>query len=134
MPRINVMGYPKWKWASGVNTGEVVVGNLGSHKRTKYGVLGTHVNLTSRIESYTVGGQILISEATLQAVGPILRIAQQMHIEAKGIDEPITLYDVRGIGGEHNLFLPEGEDALCPLPESIPLMYTSLEGKYFSEI
>jgi adenylate cyclase len=52
----------------GVNTGEVVVGNIGSPKRAKYGLVGSHVNLTARIESYTVGGQILISEATRQAV------------------------------------------------------------------
>src|SRR5262245_13654526 len=123
-------GLPEVEMGIGVNTGEVVVGNIGSHRRTKYGVLGTHVNLTSRIESYTIGGQILISESTLQAVGPILRIAQQMEIEAKGIDRPITLYDVRGIGGEHNLFLPEGEDSFIPLPEGIPVKYTVLEEKY----
>ena len=125
-------GLPEVEMGIGVNTGEVVVGNLGSHKRAKYGVLGTHVNLTARIESYTIGGQILISETTLQDVGPILRIAQQMEIEAKGIDRPITLYDVRGIGGAHDLFLPEGEDTLVPLHERIPLMYTVLEGKYLS--
>jgi adenylate cyclase len=114
----------------GVNTGEVVVGNLGSHKRTKYGVVGTPVNLTARIESYTVGGQILISESTLQEVGPILRIAQQMEIEAKGIDRPITLYDVRGIGGAYDLLLHEEEEILFSLHEGIPLRYTLLEGKY----
>ena len=92
-------GLPEVEMGIGVNTGEVVVGNLGSHKRTKYGIVGTHVNLTARIESYTVGGQILISEATRQEVGPILRIAQQIEIEAKGLDGPITVYDVRGIGG-----------------------------------
>ena len=123
-------GLPEVEMGIGVNTGEVVVGNIGSHRRTKYGVLGTHVNLTSRIESYTIGGQILISESTLQAVGPILRIAQQMEIEVKGIDRPITIYDVRGIGGEHNLFLPEGEDSFIPLPEGIPVKYTVLEEKY----
>src|SRR5215475_4056775 len=123
-------GVPEVEMGIGVNTGEVVVGNLGSHKRTKYGIVGTHVNLTSRIESYTIGGQILISESTRQEVGPILRIAQQMEIEAKGIDGPITLYDVRGIGGEHNLFLSEGEDSFIPLPAGIPIKYTVLEGKY----
>jgi adenylate cyclase len=92
--------------------------------------VGTHVNLTSRIESYTVGGQILISESTRQEVGPILRIAQQIEIEAKGIDGPITVYDVRGIGGEHNCFLPEGEDRFIPLPAGIPVKYAVLEGKY----
>jgi adenylate cyclase len=125
-------GLPEVEMGIGVNTGEVVVGNIGSHKRTKYAVVGTHVNLTSRIESYTIGGQILLSEATLQEVGPILRIAQQMKIEAKGIDGPITLYDVRGIGGGHNLFLPEEEETLVPLREGIPLLYTFLEGKYLS--
>jgi class 3 adenylate cyclase len=123
-------GLPEVEMGIGVNTGEVVVGNLGSQKRTKYGVLGTHVNLTSRIESYTIGGQILISESTRQDVGPILRIAQQMEIEAKGIDGPITLYDIRGIGGEYNLFLPEEEESFIPLPEGIPITYTLLEGKY----
>ena len=123
-------GLPEVEMGIGVNTGEVVVGNLGSHKRTKYGIVGTHVNLTSRIESYTIGGQILISESTRQDVGPILRIAQQMEIEVKGIDGPITLYDIRGIGGEHNLFLLEGEDRFIPLPEGIPIKYTLLEGKY----
>src|SRR5262249_56090914 len=84
----------------------------------------------ARIESYTIGGQILISESTLQAVGPILRIAQQMAIEAKGIDRPITIYDVRGIGGEHNLFLPEGEHSFISLPEGIPVKCTVLEEKH----
>jgi len=125
-------GLPEVEMGIGVNTGEVVVGNLGSHKRTKYGIVGTHVNLTGRIESYTVGGQILISEATLHEVGPILRVAQQMKIEAKGIDGPITLYDVRGIGGEHNLLLPEGEETFILLHERIHLRYTFLEGKYLS--
>ncbi len=125
-------GLPEVEMGIGVNTGEVVVGNIGSDKRAKYGVVGSHVNLTARIESYTVGGQVLISESTLQDVGPVLKIAQQIEIEAKGIDRPITLYDVRGIGGAHDLFLPEGEDTFFPLHEKIPLMYTSLEGKYLS--
>jgi adenylate cyclase len=123
-------GLPEVEMGIGVNTGEVVVGNIGSHKRAKYGVVGTHVNLTARIESYTVGGQILISETALQEVGSILRIAQQMEIEAKGIDRPITLYDVRGIGGAHDLFLPEREEPFFSLHEGIPLRYTVLEGKY----
>jgi adenylate cyclase len=123
-------GLPEVEMGIGVNTGEVVVGNIGSHKRTKYGVVGTHVNLTARIESYTVGGQILISEATRQEVGPLVSVKAQMQVEAKGIDKPLTLYEVQGIGGGYDLSLPEREDALVALPHEIPLRYTVLEGKH----
>ena len=122
-------GLPEVEMGVGVNTGEVVVGNIGSHKRAKYGLVGSHVNLTARIESYTVGGQILISEATRQAVGSDVIVDAQIAVEAKGIEQPITLYDVRGIGGEYKLFLPEPVEMFLPLPEEIPLCYTVLEGK-----
>jgi adenylate cyclase len=123
-------GLPEVQMGIGVNTGEVVVGNFGSQKRTKYGVVGSHVNFTSRIESYTVGGQILISETTLQEAGPIVRMNAQMQVEAKGIANPLTLYEVQGIGGEYDLFLPEREDALFHLHQEILLRYTVLEGKH----
>lgn len=122
-------GLPEVEMGIGVNTGEVVVGNIGSHKRTKYGIVGSPVNLTGRIESYTIGGQILVSETTRQAVGPILSIAQQMEVEAKGVDRPITLHDVRGIGGAYNLFLPESAETLLSLQEALALRYTMVEGK-----
>ena len=53
----------------GLNTGIVVAGNIGSERRSKYGVVGHPVNLTARIESYTQGGQILASEATVHSSG-----------------------------------------------------------------
>ena len=108
----------------------MVVGNIGSHKRAKYGLVGSHVNLTARIESYTVGGQILISEATRQAVGSDITVEAQIAVEAKGIEQPITVYDVRGIGGGYNLFLPERAEVFLPLHQEIPLRYTVLEGKH----
>jgi adenylate cyclase len=123
-------GLPEVEMGIGVNTGDVVVGNIGSQKRTKYGVVGTPVNLTSRIESYTIGGQILISEATQQAVSPILRIAQQMEVETKGLDVPMTIYEVRGISGTYNLFLPERQARLVSLRETIHVQLTVLEEKY----
>jgi adenylate cyclase len=123
-------GLPDVEMGIGVHTGEVVVGNIGSHKRTKYGVVGSHVNLTFRIQSYTIGGQILISEATRQEVEPLVKISRQMEVEAKGIAEPIALYELRGIGGAYDLFLPEREEALVPLQQEVPLRYAVLEGEY----
>ena len=64
-------GLPEVEMGIGIHTGEVVVGNIGSDRRAKYGVVGRHVNLTARIESCTVGSQILISEATRREVGDL---------------------------------------------------------------
>jgi adenylate cyclase len=93
--------------AIGVHTGKVVVGNIGSDKRAKYGVVGRYVNLPARIESCTVGPQILVAEATRWEVGSLMTRAEQIQVLAKGIKTPMTLYDVRGVGGSDNLTLPQ---------------------------
>jgi len=109
------------------------VGNIGSDIRAKYGVVGSAVNLTARIESYTVGGQVLISETTRQEVGPLVQVGERFEVEAKGIDRPITIYDVRRIDGAFNLGLPEMTAKLVPLPQAVPFQYTVLDGKHMRE-
>ena len=76
----------------GINTGEVIVGNIGSEKRTKYGIVGSQVNLTYRIESYTSGGQILISEQTFKEVKSSVKIIGQKQVQPKGVSQPIFIY------------------------------------------
>lgn len=118
----------------GINTGEVVVGNIGSEKRTKYGVVGSQINLTYRIESYTTGGQILISEQTLQEVGDILTIASHKQVTPKGVQKPITIYEVGGIGGRYNLVLSQPEaEVFYTLKDPLQLQYKLLEGKDISD-
>src|SRR5262249_34365158 len=125
-------GLPEVEMGIGVHTGQVVVGNIGSPERTKYGVVGSHVNLTSRIQSFTTGGQILISETTRREVGPILKIGKQMDVEAKGIEYPVTLCEVLGIEGPHRLNLPETEEELVLLAKEIPFRYAIVEGDRLS--
>ena len=55
---------PELAMGIGLNTGEVIVGNIGSLKRSKYGAVGSAINTAYRIESHTVGGQILLSPST----------------------------------------------------------------------
>ncbi len=118
----------------GINTGEVVVGNIGSEKRTKYGVVGNQVNLTYRIESYTTGGQILISEMTLKEAGQdLIKIETQKLVQPKGVKKPITIYEVGGIAGEYNLFISQAEEHFYSLTTPIIVQYFILEGKHISE-
>ena len=96
-------------------------------------MVGSPVNLTARIESYTVGGQVLISEATRQEIGPHVKVAEKIEVAAKGVDKPIAIYNARGIGGKYNLYLPESTDTLVSLPQAIPLQFTLLEGKHMGD-
>ena len=103
------LGFPELDMGIGINTGEVVVGNIGSEKRMKYGAVGKNINLAARIESYTTGGMILISEDTKNDVGDILNIKDTLEVMPKGIKTPINIYDVIGIEGDHRLQLEQSE-------------------------
>ena len=131
--QLQTWGFDALEMGIGINTGEVVVGNIGSEKRTQYSVLGNEVNLVYRIESYTVGGQIFISESTLQKVAGIIAIQHQKTVKPKGIKQPITIYDITGIGGKYNLHLPQEKEFFIPLQENIQVQCTILEGKHLRE-
>ncbi len=118
----------------GINTGDVIVGNIGSERRAKYGIVGRNVNLTGRIESCTVGGQILISESTYKACGGLLRIDGRSEVMPKGVDKPITIYEVGGVGGEFDLYLPAKRRSTIPkLDASLCIDFQVLEGKFAVE-
>jgi adenylate cyclase len=103
IPRVDArneaVGLPRVTMGIGLDTGEVVAGNLGSATRAKYGVVGTHVNNTARIEGHTVGGQVLISGATRDAAAEPVEIDDEMEISLKGSDATMTVYSVRGFAG-----------------------------------
>jgi len=132
--KMKELGLPGLEMGIGIHTGEVVVGNIGSEKRAKYGIVGSQVNLTYRIESYTRGGQILITQPTLKEAGPDVKIEMQKQVQPKGFKQPITIYEVYGIGGFYNLYLPKEEDIFFPVPEPISLRYTILQGKHISNV
>ena len=130
-----LLGLTRIEMGVGVHTGEVVVGNIGSLKRAKYGIVGSHMNLTSRIESYTVGGQVLISEATHQAVRSRVQTHGLMQIETKGFRQAVTLYDVQsievqGLNSRVHLALPEKEAIVEAVRNSIPVQFAIIEGKH----
>ena len=142
MPQVNATlranGYPEQEMGIGINTGCAIVGNIGSERRTKYSVIGSAVNLAFRIESYTTGGQILISEDTHDRIDENgrhqLAIRSRTEVYPKGIRRPITIYDVAGIGGAtYNLSLAEERHPLQPLTVPMAVSYAPLIDKQVSQ-
>jgi len=114
----------------GINSGEMIVGNIGSEKRTKYGVVGRHVNLCGRIESYTVGGQVLIAPMTRQLAGAPLCTAGEQQIYPKGAEAPLVISEVIGIGGDYGVYYERKTELPAPLREPVPVRFWPIRDKH----
>ena len=83
----------------GINTGYVTVGNFGAESRMDYTILGTDVNLASRLESAARPGHILISKSTWDLVNDRVMCRDMGEIEVKGFNRPIPVYEVKDLRG-----------------------------------
>jgi hypothetical protein len=82
-----------------------------------------------------VGGQILISEQTYQRVQDVVRVRGTLTVELKGLDRPLTLYDVAGVGGDYRVSVQDaGDDALRSLEAPLAVACYRLEGKSVSPV
>jgi adenylate cyclase len=125
-------GWPAIEMGIALHTGEVVVGNIGSTKRSKYGVVGRTINTTARIESFTVGGQVIVSPTLISAAGRGLTLGDAVEVHAKGMKEPLRCRQL--LGHEDYPELGLGAETDCTtLAEPLPVQYVLLTGKHFNE-
>jgi hypothetical protein len=80
----------------GINTGYATVGNFGTDSRMDYTILGTDVNLASRLESACRPGGVLISEATQELVKDRIQCRNMGDIQVKGFNRPIPVFEALG--------------------------------------
>jgi class 3 adenylate cyclase len=127
-------GLPTLNMGIGINTGQAIVGNIGSEKRTKYGAVGSAINEAYRIESYTIGGQILISPSTYEGVRDLADVQSTQEVQFKGLDRPMILYDITGIKGRYAISLPiKTPETIVPLATPLPIECFCVNGKIVSD-
>ena len=86
----------------GINTGYATVGNFGSKDRLNYTILGSAVNLASRLETTSNPDKITISHMTWSLIKSEITCEPKSEITIKGFSEPVKIYEVVGINPSPN--------------------------------
>ena len=133
MDRVNAWnrehGYPELEMGIGINSGPVVVGNIGSERKMKYGCIGETVNLAGRLESFTLGEEVCISEYTRNLISGELTISDENSFMPKGERKELKFFSIAGIGPDCMLNNAAGKIRWRKLPAAIALEYFILIGK-----
>ena len=113
-----------------INTGQAMVGNIGSNRRMDYTVIGDTVNLTSRLQDLTkdYGASILISGSTYERVKTVFKVRALGSAEVRGRVQPVTLYEPTGL-----ISGPTTESNPTNIPKTI-IKATNIQTSWATEI
>lgn len=92
-------GLVTFKMGIGLASGTVIVGNMGSHTRMDYTAVGDAVNMASRLTDLAKGGDILVGEDVYKSLADKVTATKMESVSIKGVDAPVTLYNISGLKG-----------------------------------
>jgi len=132
---ITTQDTPPMEMGIGINTGQVIVGNIGSKERMKYGIVGDTVNRASRIESNSIGGQVLIGQSTFDLVKDMVQFSPPGNMMMKGLKKPLVFYPVIAVHSPdyHQKLLPM-EKGETQVPIKIPFTCHTIRDKKVSPL
>ncbi len=90
----SLVNLPKLGMGIGINSGEVIVGNLGSEKRRKYGAVGSPINIAFRVQSFAGSGEVLVTPEVARHIDQSL-LGEERLTHLKGIEDPIFLRKIK---------------------------------------
>ena len=98
LERFNLDSFEEVQSRIGINSGEVILGNLGCHKhRLEYAMIGDNVNIGQRLESGAPKQGVMISESTYNLVRDQILVGERQEIEVKGKNEKVAAYVLEGL-------------------------------------
>ena len=115
-------GKPQLYARMGINTGPMVVGNMGAETRMDYTIMGDEVNLAARLEGVNkaYGTEIIISQATLDQCGDIFEVRELDSIRVVGKEQAVIIYELLSLKGAVSA---EKQEILDLYAEGLSLYY-----------
>ena len=122
-------GYPDLAMGIAVNSGTAVVGNIGSEQKMKYGCMGETVNLAGRLETFCLGGEVCISEATRRLLREKVLVIEENSFMPKGGATQMKFYNIGGYGESYTLGSYTKGTKWRKLSEAKELTFFLVDGK-----
>lgn len=122
-------GYSLPEMGIGLHTGEIFIGNIGSEKAMRYNIIGSTVNQASRIESFSVGGQVLASEAVIKNISCECITEYFFKVLGKGMDVGLRATSVKEIMGDYCCKLKEVNSKTAIFEEPLNIVINIIEDK-----
>lgn len=123
-------GIPEIHAGIGINTGEVMVGSFGPQQHSEYTAIGDEVNFAARVESFSLRGQVLLSEKSFRAARGCIETGAIRQLRVKGRSGPVNLYEMTALTSPRRIIVPQVEMRASPrVPVQLPLRFYRVHDK-----